>query len=128
MMTGFILIYLTPGQHLFSSHAMHLSQRYNAFYARYNALHVCLKLSCKSTICIVVPKKPRKKLLILNKEINFFNFRKFAQSIPRKFGVRYDAYTQSISIIDSKQQIETLVNNVNQEVAILMDALRKLHH
>jgi len=60
--------------------------------------------------------------------INFFNFRKFAQSIPRKFGVRYDPYTQSISIIDSKQQVEALVNNVNQEVQILMDALRKLQH
>ncbi|XP_018370898.1 PREDICTED: protein henna isoform X1 [Trachymyrmex cornetzi] len=53
---------------------------------------------------------------------------KFAQNIPRKFGVRYDAYTQSISIIDSKQQVEALVNNVNQEVQILTDALRKLHH
>ncbi|XP_012281771.1 protein henna [Orussus abietinus] len=51
---------------------------------------------------------------------------KFAQEIPRKFGVRYDPYTQSISIIDSKHQIEELVNNVNQEVQILMDAQRKL--
>ncbi|KAG5322487.1 PH4H protein, partial [Pseudoatta argentina] len=52
---------------------------------------------------------------------------KFAQNIPRKFGVRYDAYTQSISIIDSKQQVEALVNNVNQEVQVLTDALKKLH-
>ncbi|XP_068977084.1 protein henna isoform X2 [Bombus flavifrons] len=51
---------------------------------------------------------------------------KFTESIPRKFGVRYDPYTQSISIIDSKHQIEDLVHNVNQEVQILMDALRKL--
>ncbi|XP_033230671.1 protein henna isoform X2 [Belonocnema kinseyi] len=51
---------------------------------------------------------------------------KFTQTIPRKFGVRYDAYTQSISIIDSKYQVEDLVHNVNQEVQILMDALRKL--
>lgn len=51
---------------------------------------------------------------------------KFAESIPRKFGVRYDPYTQSINIIDSKHQIEDLVYNVNQEVQILMDALRKL--
>lgn len=57
----------------------------------------------------------------------FFYFRKFAQTIPKKFGVRYDAYTQSINIIDSKQQVEDLVNNVNQEIQILMDALRKLH-
>lgn len=51
---------------------------------------------------------------------------KFAQTIPKKFGVRYDPYTQSISIIDSKHQVEDLVQNVNQEVQILMDALRKL--
>ena len=51
---------------------------------------------------------------------------KFAESIPRKFGVRYDPYTQSVNIIDSKHQIEDLVYNVNQEVQILMDALRKL--
>ncbi|XP_046734867.1 protein henna isoform X1 [Diprion similis] len=51
---------------------------------------------------------------------------KFAQTIPRKFGVRYDPYTQSVSIIDSKHQIEDLVMNVNQEVQLLMDALKKL--
>lgn len=58
--------------------------------------------------------------------IRIFASSKFAESIPRKFGVRYDAYTQSINIIDSKHQIEDLVYNVNQEVQILMDALRKL--
>ncbi|XP_043467955.1 protein henna isoform X1 [Leptopilina heterotoma] len=51
---------------------------------------------------------------------------KFSQTIPRKFGVRYDPYTQSISIIDSKHQVEDLVHNVDQEVQILLDALRKL--
>jgi len=56
------------------------------------------------------------------------DFRKFAQTIPRKFSVRYDPYTQTISIIDSKQQVEDLINNVNQEVQILMDALKKLQH
>jgi len=56
------------------------------------------------------------------------DFRKFAQTIPKKFGIRYDPYTQTISIIDSKQQVEDLINNVNQEVQILMDALKKLQH
>ncbi|XP_023247915.1 protein henna isoform X2 [Copidosoma floridanum] len=51
---------------------------------------------------------------------------KFAETIPRSFGVRYDPYTQMISIIDSKYQVEELVNNVNIEMQILMDALRKL--
>ncbi|CAD6225256.1 GSCOCG00005588001-RA-CDS [Cotesia congregata] len=51
---------------------------------------------------------------------------KFAQTIPKKFGVRYDPYTQSINIIDSKYQIEELIINVNQEIEILMDAFKKL--
>ncbi|XP_044734458.1 protein henna-like isoform X2 [Chrysoperla carnea] len=51
---------------------------------------------------------------------------KYAQTIPRGFGVRYNAYTQSIDVLDSKEQVLSLVRNVNQEVEILMDALRKL--
>lgn len=66
-------------------------------------------------------------LLYKTRPIYVFVFSKFAESIPRKFGVRYDPYTQSINIIDSKHQVEDLVYNVNQEVQILMDALRKLN-
>lgn len=51
---------------------------------------------------------------------------KYAHTIPRAFGVRYNAYTQSIDILDSKVQIEDLVRNVNGEVQILLDALTKL--
>lgn len=57
--------------------------------------------------------------------IFIFDSRKFTETIPKSFAVRYDSYTQSINIIDSKNQIESLVYNVNQEVQILMDALRK---
>ncbi|XP_046997588.1 protein henna [Schistocerca americana] len=51
---------------------------------------------------------------------------KYAHTIPRPFGVRYNPYTQSIEILDSKPQIQTLVDNINEEMQILMDALRKL--
>lgn len=51
---------------------------------------------------------------------------KYAHTIPRSFGVRYNAYTQSIDILDSKPQIEDLVRNVNVEIQILLDALIKL--
>nr|CAD7427970.1 unnamed protein product [Timema monikensis] len=51
---------------------------------------------------------------------------KYAQTIPRHFGVRYNAYTQSIELLDSKPQIEGLVQNITQEMQILLDALRKL--
>ncbi|KAJ9600066.1 hypothetical protein L9F63_009635 [Diploptera punctata] len=51
---------------------------------------------------------------------------KYAHTIPRHFGVRYNAYTESIDILDSKPQIQGLMENINCEMQILMDALRKL--
>ncbi|KAF5271123.1 hypothetical protein FQA39_LY18844 [Lamprigera yunnana] len=44
---------------------------------------------------------------------------KYASTIPRSFGVRYNAYTQSIEVLDSKPQIETIVQNVAQEMHII---------
>merc|ERR1711890_183822 len=40
----------------------------------------------------------------------------FASTIPRPFGVRYDAYTQSIQLLDSKRQIQMLIQNINSEI------------
>lgn len=51
---------------------------------------------------------------------------KFANSIPRPFGVRYNAYTQSIEVLDSKHQISNLMNNINSEFLILQNAVEKL--
>ncbi|KAK7792826.1 hypothetical protein R5R35_006003 [Gryllus longicercus] len=51
---------------------------------------------------------------------------KYAQTIPRPFGVRYNAYTQSIEILDSKPQIENLVDGIHHEMQILLNALKKL--
>ena len=51
---------------------------------------------------------------------------KFANSIPRPFGVRYNAYTQSIEVLDSKHQIGNLMNNINSEFQILQNAVEKL--
>ncbi|CAG9800688.1 unnamed protein product [Chironomus riparius] len=51
---------------------------------------------------------------------------KFADSIKRPFGVRYNAYTQTIEVLDSKHQLENLLQNINMEVHILHNALRKL--
>lgn len=50
---------------------------------------------------------------------------KYASTIPRSFGVRYNAYTQSIEVLDSKPQIQRLVNNISTEISILMDSLKK---
>lgn len=51
---------------------------------------------------------------------------KFANSIPRPFGVRYNAYTQSIEVLDSKHQIANLMNNINSEFQTLQNAVQKL--
>ena len=40
----------------------------------------------------------------------------FAATIPRPFGVRYDAYTQTIQLLDSKRQIQ--VQNNHKEIYI----------
>ncbi|CAH0772606.1 unnamed protein product [Bemisia tabaci] len=52
--------------------------------------------------------------------------RKFAKKVPRDFGVRYNAYTESIDLLDSKQQLEELAQTIKCEVEILEDALRKI--
>ncbi|XP_056280851.1 phenylalanine-4-hydroxylase isoform X1 [Pseudoliparis swirei] len=52
--------------------------------------------------------------------------RKFASTIPRPFTVRYNAYTQSIEVLDNTQQLKNLADSINSEVAKLCEALRKL--
>lgn len=49
----------------------------------------------------------------------------FAATIPRPFGVRYDAYTQSIQQLNSKRQIQKLIGNINCEIRTLIDAFNK---
>jgi len=49
----------------------------------------------------------------------------FAATIPRPFGVRYDPYTQSIQLLDSKRQIQKLLTNINHEMRTLCDAFTK---
>ncbi|XP_037961132.1 protein henna [Teleopsis dalmanni] len=51
---------------------------------------------------------------------------KFANSIPRPFGVRYNAYTQSIEVLDSKHQVSNLMNIIHCEFQILQNAVEKL--
>jgi len=49
----------------------------------------------------------------------------FAATISRPFGVRYDPYTQSIQILDSKRQIQKLISDINYEIRNLVDAFNK---
>ncbi|RXG60487.1 Protein henna [Armadillidium vulgare] len=50
----------------------------------------------------------------------------FTSTIPRPFAVRYNPYTQSTEILDSRPQIHNLVNDINNEIQVLQDALQKL--
>ncbi|CDQ65014.1 unnamed protein product [Oncorhynchus mykiss] len=52
--------------------------------------------------------------------------RKFADTIPRPFSVRYNAYTQSIEVLDNTQQLRNLADNISGEIGILCNALRKM--
>jgi len=49
----------------------------------------------------------------------------FSATIPRPFGVRYNPYTQSIEILDSKRQIQKLITDINYEIRNLIDAFNK---
>lgn len=67
--------------------------------------------------------KSEHNIIIHNKfDVN----RKFAQTIPRDFGVRYNPYTQSIDILDSARQIRVLMREVHQEMELLLNAMDKL--
>lgn len=50
----------------------------------------------------------------------------YATTIPRPFGVRYNAYTQSVEILDSQPQIANLMRNIRGEFEILENAFKKL--
>ncbi|KAL9984135.1 hypothetical protein ACROYT_G006398 [Oculina patagonica] len=51
--------------------------------------------------------------------------REFAAKIPRPFSVRYNPYTQSVEVLDSKDQIMKLANDIRGDVSTLHDALSK---
>ena len=56
----------------------------------------------------------------------FFSARRqFAASNPRNFTARYDPYTETIELLDTKSQIMKNLRVVNRELRTLTDALDK---
>ncbi|KAL1130874.1 hypothetical protein AAG570_012115 [Ranatra chinensis] len=51
---------------------------------------------------------------------------KYAQTIPRPFDVRYNPYTQSVEVLDSKQQVQELLQQTNNEINFLANVLKKI--
>ncbi|BFZ09991.1 hypothetical protein BsWGS_13030 [Bradybaena similaris] len=52
--------------------------------------------------------------------------RQFAATIPRPFSVRYNPYTQSVEVINSKEQIIDLSKDIKGDLSLLQDALAKI--
>lgn len=44
-----------------------------------------------------------------------FLLRKFAQTIPRPFSVRYNPYTQRIEVLDNAKQLKNLADTINSK-------------
>ncbi|XP_060861120.1 protein henna [Metopolophium dirhodum] len=51
---------------------------------------------------------------------------KFAKTIPKQFGIRYNPYTQNVQVLDSKLQLQELANNISNELQILRYTLNKM--
>jgi len=52
--------------------------------------------------------------------------RSWATGIPRAFNVRYNAYTQSIEVLQHKDQVLNLVKDIRGDMDLLESSLRKL--
>jgi phenylalanine-4-hydroxylase len=51
--------------------------------------------------------------------------RAFASTIPRKFGVRYNPYTQSVDVLDNTIQLTRYTTDIKGEMTRLEDAMKK---
>lgn len=52
--------------------------------------------------------------------------REYALSIPRPFTVRYNPYTQSVEIVDTNIQVQNLAQDIQSDMTLLADALKKI--
>jgi len=50
----------------------------------------------------------------------------FASQLKRPFSVRYNAYTQSIEVLDNKQKLSRFVKEIHSQIATLNAAIEKL--
>jgi phenylalanine-4-hydroxylase len=53
-------------------------------------------------------------------------FSEYASTIPKNFTARYDPYTESIEILDTKREILKNLRGVSREIRTLSDALDRL--
>lgn len=55
-----------------------------------------------------------------------FSHREYASTITKNFTARYDPYTESIEILDTKREILKNLRGVSREIRTLSDALDRL--
>lgn len=53
-------------------------------------------------------------------------YRKYAETIPRPFAVRYNPYTSSVEILDSKPQLDNLLTDIKQDINRLQEAMGRI--
>ncbi|KAK4008327.1 hypothetical protein OUZ56_013470 [Daphnia magna] len=53
--------------------------------------------------------------------------RKFAATIKRPFGIRYNPYTQSVEVLSSAEKIVGLMSELRGDLCIVHNALQKIH-
>lgn len=53
--------------------------------------------------------------------------REFAAKMDRPFGVRYNPYTETIEVLDTKEKLVRYASNIRGEMQTLVDALSRLH-
>ena len=54
--------------------------------------------------------------------------RDFSRTIPRPFALSYNAYTQSVEVLDSYQKMEKYARDLKYEMGVLQDALYRKGH
>ena len=50
----------------------------------------------------------------------------WGKNIPRPFALRYDAYTQSVEVLNDKKSLKKLTKDISFDIGILQDAMSKL--
>ncbi|XP_044733450.1 protein henna-like [Chrysoperla carnea] len=50
----------------------------------------------------------------------------FSKTIPKKFGIHYNPYTQNIEVLTSKTQVQSLLENLHQQTDVLLDTLKRV--
>ena len=53
--------------------------------------------------------------------------RKYAATIRRPFGVRYNPYTQSVEVLSSAEKIAGLMAELRGDICIVQNAIQKIH-